>query len=211
MSEISIIFSFKLFQMEQNKIVDILEIYDNKKKSVLKLYINEKGFLTLDQNKKTIFETSIKIQENFCYFLCISFNNSMFNGKLNLFVDGDNKFNSKKISNLEFSKELSLALGKENYFGIIGEFLIINKALDDKKIDYLFYLKEDYANILKKINNNFIILPKRIKPKYKIYYHKLTEMNKSKEVFIELGYEIIFEINPNELLYAKSKYKYLFL
>ena len=209
LSEISIIFSFKLFQMEQNKIVDILEIYDNKKKSVLKLYINEKGFLTLDQNKKTIFETSIKIQENFCYFLCISFNNSMFNGKLNLFVDGDNKFNSKKISNLEFSKELSLALGKENYFGIIGEFLIINKALDDKKIDYLFYLKEDYANILKKINNNFIILPKRIKPKYKIYYHKLTEMNKSKEVFIELGYEIIFEINPNDLLYAKSKYKYI--
>ena len=102
LSEISIIFSFKLFQMEQNKIVDILEIYDNKKKSVLKLYINEKGFLTLDQNKKTIFETSIKIQENFCYFLCISFNNSMFNGKLNLFVDGDNKFNSKKISNIKF-------------------------------------------------------------------------------------------------------------
>ena len=54
----------------------------------------------------------------------------------------------------------------------MGEFLIINKAIDDKKIDYLFYLKEDYANILKKINNNFIILPKRIKPKYKIYYHK---------------------------------------
>ena len=209
LNEFSIIFSFKIFQSEQNKIVDILEIYNNKKKSILKLYLNEKGFLTLEQTEKVKIETSIKIKENFCYFLCISLNNYTFSSQLNLFVEGDNKFNSKKINNLDFSKEFSLALGKNNFFGIIGEFLIINKGLDNKKIEHLFNLKEDYANILKKINYNFKILSKRIKLKYKIYYHNLSELQKAKEIFKELEYEIIFEINPNDVLYSKSKNKYI--
>ena len=96
--EFSIIFSFKIFQSEQNKIVDILEIYNNKKKSILKLYLNEKGFLTLEQTEKAKIETSTKIQENFCYFFCISLNKLTFTSQLNLFVEGDNKSYSKKVN-----------------------------------------------------------------------------------------------------------------
>jgi len=208
-NEISLIFSFKIFQKEIDKLTDILEIYDTKKKSILKLYINKKGFLTLEQNENIKLETEEKIQENIYYFFCITFNNNTFNNQINLFVNGVEKLCYKKANNLDFSKEFSLVLGKNNFIGVIGELLMINKAIITKKIKHLFDLKEDYANILRKINYNFKMFPKRIILKYKINYNNSTKIQKSKEFFKKLDFEIIFDLNPNDVLYPNSKNKYM--
>ena len=93
MKEMSIIFSFKILQLEVNKIIDVLEIYDIKKKGILKLYIDKKGFLIIEQSESVKIETVTKIKENFCYFLCITI---MKNGDVNLFLDGENKIYYKK-------------------------------------------------------------------------------------------------------------------
>ena len=204
--EISIIFSFKIIKIEIDKIIDILEVFYNKKKSILKLYINEKGFLSLEQSENIKLETEIKIQENFCYFLCAT----IFKGsEVNFYMNGEDKIYYKKLNNFDLSKEFSLALGKNNFFGVMGELLIINKSISNKKINHLFTLKEDYANNLRKIYYDFKMFPKRIKLKYKIGYYNSDDMIKSIEVFKQLGFEIIFEIHPNDILYSKSKNKYL--
>ena len=62
---------------------------------------------------------------------------------------------------------------------------------------------------MRKFFYEFKIFPKRIKLKYKIDYNNSKEFLKSKKFFKELGYEIIFEFNPNDVLYNKSKNKYL--
>ena len=134
-SEISIIFSFKISKIETNKIIDILEILDIKKRSTLKLYLDEKGILTLTQSQNYKLDTKTTIKENVCYFLCISIINSVFKGtELYLFINSETNNYNTKINNLDFSKEFSLALGKSNYIGVIGEFLIINKALNKKNV-----------------------------------------------------------------------------
>ena len=204
--EISIIFSFKIFQLEVNKIIDILEIFDNKKKSILKLYIGEKGVLIFEQNENIKLETVTKIQEKYCYFLCITFLKS---SEINLFLDGEDKIYITKINNIDLSKEFSLALGKNNFFGVVGELVIINKAITKNKINNLFNLKEDYANNLRKINYDFKMFPKRIILKYKMDYSISSEIKKSKEVLKQLGFEIIFDIHPNDIFYSKTKTKYL--
>ena len=204
--EISIIFSFKIIQLEVNKNIDILEIYDIKKKGILKLYTDEKGFLILGQSESIKLETVTKIKDNFCYFLCITITK---NGEVNLFLDGEDKIYLKKMSNFDFSKDFSLALGKNNFFGIIGELLIINKAISNKKINHLFTLKEDYANNLRKIYYDFKMFPKKIKLKYKIGYYNSEELLNSLEAFKQLGFEIIFDIHPNDILYSNFKNIYL--
>ena len=208
-SEISIIFSFKIFQKEFDKIIDILEIYDYKKRSILKLYFNKKGFLSLEQTENNKVETSISIQEDYCYFLCLSYNNYTFNSKIYLNLNGDEKSYEKKINTLDFSKEFSLVLGKNNFFGVIGELLIINKSINTKKVNHLFELNEDYANILKKISYNFKMFPQRIKLKYKIDYNNSEKIQKSKEFFKQLKFDIIFEISSKDVLYSSSKIMYI--
>jgi len=206
-SELSIIFSFKIFKIEMNKIIDILEILDNKNKTFLKLYINEKGFLVLEQTENIKLEIETKIKGNLCYFLCISIINDIFNNELQVFINTEDKIYHKKVNNLFLSKEFCLSLGKYNYFGIIGDFLIINKAIHSKRIKHLFNLNEDYANYLRKICYNFKILPKKNKLKYKYDYNNTKIVEHSKKFFKQLGFEIIFDMNPNDIIYNESKYK----
>ena len=205
-NEMSIIFSFKLFFMEENKIIEILEIFDKKTKSNLYLYVNEKGFLTIKQTENKKLETTIKIKENVCYFLSMSLTNSFTKGtEINLLMNKEKKPYTLKINNIDFSKEFSLTLGKNNYFGIIGDFLIINKALaDKKKSSNLFKLREDYSIFLRKLNYKFQIL-RKTKMKYKDDYNKSEEFKTVKGYFEHLGFEIIFEINGSGLIYKSSE------
>ena len=210
LNEISIIFSFKISKLETNKMIDILEILDSKKRSIFKLFIDEKGILILNQSEFNQLDTNTVIQENACYFLCITILNSTFKGSdLNLFINSEKNNYNIKINNLDLSKEFSLALGKNNYVGVIGEFLIINKALNKKDVSNLFNLREYYAINLRKFFYEFKMLPKRIKLKYLDDYNKSKEYQKSKIFFKQLKYEIIFKINPNDILYNKSENNYL--
>ena len=200
-SEVSIIFSFIILYIEENKIIDIMEIFDSKMKNILKLYINQKGYLILEQTEDKKLETKIQIKDNVCYFLCISMNNSYFKSpEVNLYINTDINSYSGKINNIDFSKEFSLVLGKNNYFGIIGDLFIINKAIPEKKRKYLFNLREEYPTVLRKICYNFQILPRRIRLKYKNDFNKSQQFKEIKECLKELKYNIIFEINSNDAI-----------
>jgi hypothetical protein len=111
LNEISIIFSFKISKIETNKIIDILEILDCKKRSIFKLFIDENGILILSQSEFNKLDAQTIIKENACYFLCITILNSVFKGaELNLFINSDKNNYNTKINNLDLSKEFSLAL-----------------------------------------------------------------------------------------------------
>ena len=213
-SDISIIFSFKISKIEINKAIEIIELFDNNMKGMLKLYLDEKGFLSLENTEKDKIKTEIKISENICYFLCISIRKKVFNSKLKLFIDYYRKIKNKNdkmthnyskiINNFDLTKEFSLVLGKNNFNGVIGDFIIINKALKKKDNRNLFKLREDYGNILREVYNNVSILPSQGKPKYKIQFKKSKEFNSFIDFFKRLKFDIIFEFNIYDILYSKS-------
>ena len=216
-NEISIIFSFKIFSIETNKDIDIFKMTDQKMKAFVKLYINEKGFLALEQSEVKNLVTNLKIKENSCYFLCISITKTEkkpkgTNGKLFIYQNdtNTNELNNNQISfqlekiNDILSKNISLALGKNNFFGVIGDFLMINKELRSENIHHLFNLKEDYAKALKKIYYDFKILPIKLSPNYRGGYNETEIYEKAKTFFKKLKFEIIFDLSADEIYNIKS-------
>ena len=211
-SEVSIIFSIQIFQIEKNKDIQIFEFLDKRMKSIFKLGINEKGLLVLDNSDNKILETEIKIKENNCHFLCITIKkNVMKIFEMNFFFENsfndsnNNKepFFSTKISNFDLSKEMFLYLGKNNFEGLIGDFLIINKKLKRKNIKDLFYLNGDYGLILRQIYYKLQHVSKINVPKYKMSNNKSDKFREAKEFFEQLNFEIIFEIRKCDILYSK--------
>ena len=71
---------------------------------------------------------------------------------------------------------MTLELGKNNFEGIFGEILIINKKINEEKINHLYNLKENYADFLCSFN----------------YRHDLTLKNKK---YSKLNEEITFLYN----------------
>jgi hypothetical protein len=179
-NEISIIFSFRIFGIENDKDIEVMELFDNNnnKTITLKLFINENGFLTIDNGEKEKLKTEIKINENSFYLICISINKT--DSKMNLFVNkilglnnknenvsgNDIKYSIKisdKLNISNSSKEFSITVGKTNFIGIIGEFFFINKGIKDNNIENIFAMKEKYANIIKEIYYQIIIPPEHDK------------------------------------------------
>ena len=217
--EISIIFSFKILRGEINKVIEILEFFDQNFKSVLKLYINEKECLILElpENKKKL-ETNKKIKKNVCYLLCISINKNKKKSKIKtigLFINSKNinennnhnepsYFILEKINSLNLSQNLSLVLGKNNFFGIIGDFLVINKELTKDNCKNLFNLSENYAKALRKIYYKLEQLPFLLRQKYKAGYNRSKEYKESFEFFQKLEFKLIFDMSANEIYNIKS-------
>jgi len=217
-NETSIIFSFKIFKLETNKDIDIFELFDQNMQSLIKLYINEKGFLKLGQSENKNLDTKIKIKENFCYFLCISISKNIKKYKganANLFIYQKNtndkelkknhsSFQLEKINGLNLFSDISLALGKNNFFGVIGDFLMINKELTSEKCEQLFNLKEDYAKALRKIYYKFKVLPIKSRQNYRGGYNETNIYEKAKECFKKIKFKIVFDISGNEIYNIKS-------
>ena len=213
-NEISIIFSFQIFHFEKNKNIELIEFLDKRMKSIFKLGVNEKRFLVLVNNDNKILETEIKIKENTCHFLSINIEknlmkifemNFLFENSINGSNNNKDPFFSNKFSNFDLSKEMFLYLGKNNFEGLIGDFIIINKKLKRKNVKDLFYLKEDYGYILRQIYYKLQNVSKINVPKYKTSNNKSDKFKESKEFFEQLNFEIIFEIRRCDILYSKPK------
>ena len=219
-SDFSIIFSFKIDQIQQEgEYIKILNIYQKPEKSVLNLSIDENNYLNIIYNGDKKWKTYIKIQEKKFYLVCISpFKKIIGNSKLCLYINEsvdenivsdkinqgfeiqgtDSCFYYKNKISLDMPKEALLELGKDNFVGVIGEFLIINKNLNKSNIHHLFNLKEKYSKILSQIYNNYEDLfkydsPNFIKSKFGI--NKLSDNEKkSIDFFKQLDFNIILEI-----------------
>ena len=59
------------------------------------------------------------------------------------------------------------------------------------------------------ISYNFKMFPQRVKLKYKIDYNNSEKIQKSKEFFKQLKFDIIFEISSKDVLYSSSKIMYI--
>ena len=233
-NEFSIIFSFKIEQIQRDITdINILNIYQKQDVPILNLSVDENNYLYILYNGDKKWNTFIKIKENKFYLVCIYPRKNLLslNSKLCLFINEsinekiikneqikcieiqgtDSCFYYKKKINLDSSKEISLELGKNNFIGVIGEFLIINKYLKKTNIQHLFNLKENYAKVLSQIFNNYEKLYKYDSPNFiksKFGINKLSDKEKrSIEFFKQLGFNIILEIMTYKInRFNKMKY-----
>ena len=54
----------------------------------------------------------------------------------------------KKINRPHFLDDMIIQLGKENFYGVLGEVVLINKDLDEESVKLLFNSKEYYGNLI---------------------------------------------------------------
>ena len=101
----------------------------------------------------------------------------------------------KKYNGLDLSKEMNLELGKNNFIGIIGEFLIINKNLKRKNIHHLFNLKGNYSKVFSQIYNKYETL------------FPFDSFNKNKSKF---GINKSNDSEKNTIFFFKSEYGFYF-
>ena len=163
----SLIFSFKLTKIENNKENIILfNLENNDHKNIMKIIINKNDhILKIFDGKNNEWNTGIIIESNKDYLICLSQEYKSFVKEIkeiNLFInDKANLFNfytSKTIGYPDFDQNLTLDLGKSNFEGIFGELIIINKLIKKENINHLFNLKENYADIICSINYNNSLL-----------------------------------------------------
>ena len=164
--ELSIIFSFKLINEDENDI-NIFSFTSCSKYSnnVLSFFLlknknkDDNYYIKITSDKSEWIINDINIYKNNDYIICITRENiSNKNIELNLYINSDNK--NGVISYKKFVKsfpnksidEVKLKLGENNFEGIIGDFFIINKKLIEEDIPYLFNLNSYYSIIAENID-----------------------------------------------------------
>ena len=236
-NEFSIIFSFKITNYPKDKdIISILNLYNKTNKSFLHVFIDKNNYLNISYSPDKVWNTFIKIKENTFYLICISYSKVLLlvNSKLGLFInesinediikdenlkgikieDTDSCYYYKKKfnNNIDLSKEFFLELGKNNFIGIIGEFLIINKNFTKDNIHHLFNLKENYSKVLSQIYHNYGILNTYDSINWKKDKFGINKLSINEERSInffkqQFGYEIKLEIMTYKInRFTKSKY-----
>ena len=200
----SLIFSFKLTKIENNNeniILFSLVCLENKEeKNILKFIINKDNHtLKISEGKNNEWNTGIIIESNKDYLICLSQDHKTFGKEINLFInnknindnnleDKENLYNcytNKTIGYPDFDQNLTLELGKNNFEGIFGELIIINKLLKKDNIKHLYNLKENYADIICSINyNNDLIVKNK----------KFMKNNEDLVFFNNLKYNCVLKI-----------------
>ena len=208
--EFSLIFSFKISKIINEDEIILFNLLHNDNNSIISVLINKERKLVIKSNKDT-WNTNLLIDKDKCYMLCITRNKKNKEVILFINIDGNNskngknqrgkklffteccfKYNSKKMNFPRFLENMNIQLGNENFYGILGEILLINKELvdnDKNLIDHLFNTKEFYANLICKrnLNDNLINNISLFSKNYKY----------SIDVFKKIEYEILLFISPN--------------
>ena len=178
---------------------------------ILRFIVNkDKSVTIIHGNKKWNIE-KIKIKENKDYLICLTQSYSSFQStKLFFFInnrDNDNKDMNSIINNRSDSKtkenvikydtfsskssypyfdsEMILELGKKNFNGIFGDFIIINKKLNENNISNLFNLN-GYYFLLDNVNDQYDLINK--------LDNSYSEKNANLKVFKDLNYKCILKI-----------------
>ena len=156
-SSFSLIFSFKLTKIENNKKDSIiLNIVNNENKIILQILLTQpKNILKIIGHKAVEWNTNFKIDLNKEYFICLPQEKKTVGKKMHLYISKKNDFEHLFSTSMEipdFDQPFLLKLGESNFEGIIGDLVLINKKIRSKDIVHLFNLKEDYADIITSIN-----------------------------------------------------------
>ena len=214
-NQFSLIFSFKAYEIQKKKDITILKFFiiTQGKKNIFDILINKEQNLVININKDSLWNSNIIIKSNKFYLICIVFEKS--NKNLNIYINEEKtsnndiikeklsscnfcyKYTSSKIQFPNFCEKMNAQIGDDNFFGIIGEILLINKNIDTNSIEHLFNSNEYYANL---INKNKI--------KYNLVFNKILFTTKCKDAidhFKKLKYDCLLRIMPKSL-YPKNKF-----
>ena len=216
-SQFSLVFSFKIKEIKKEEEILIFKFFHSSykgKDNIISIIINKDKNLVLLINKECIWDTNIIIEPNKFYLVCFICDKSNKNMALyinnekistqNIFkeklVKTDNcyKYLIKKNQYPNFTEDINILIGDDYFYGIMGEILLINIALEKQSIEHLFNSKDYYSNLLyrNKIKLNLII-------------NKTISSQKcinAIEHFSKLNYKCLLRIMPKSL-YPKDKFK----
>jgi len=204
--EFSLTLSFKITKMKKGEEITIFNLIKKEKTNIIKILINKQHNLVIANNEDE-WNSKIIINENKFYLLCIMSNSKSKNmflfintdlvsspdakGAKTFFADCCYKY-SKKISYPKYNDNMDIILGNKNFYGILGDIILINKELKDNIIENLFDSNEYYGNLLYRnnicdinnslIQNNFLFS---------------ENCKNSIDYFRKLKYDVIFRINSN--------------
>ena len=212
-NDFSLIFSFKINEYKNEEEIILFNITHFGNNSIIRIIINNDKNLIIAFNKKSILTTNIIIEQEISYWLCITYNHS--NEQVTLYINtektskkdtiGQNIFINKSCYKYTFKKKLQkpnfkdnmiIQLGKKDFYGILGEILLINIKLEENSVEHLVNSKDYYGNLIyvKKFNNNLI------NKKVKITKNCKNAINH----FKALNYTCLLRINPY-LFYSNNK------
>ena len=161
LNDFSLIFSFRLTKIENDNediILFNLENYEQHKIVLRLIYNNKNHHLKVIDYKQTEFKIDSEININTDYLICFSSESKAF-GKKNIIRLNEKIYEDKSLSLSNFDQNMTLDLGKKNFEGIFGEVIIIDKYIKKERINHLYNLGENYADIISSINfdNSFTL------------------------------------------------------
>ena len=170
----------------------IFNLSNNNGNIILKFIINKDKSVNIIHGNKEWKIKELKISENKDYLVCITQSYSSFKStKLFFFINNiNNDFKEKNLANKNviinvnsiktkkdfikyksfeiqspypyFDSEMILELGKSNFNGIIGDFIIINKKINEADIFNLFNLNGYYSYFVENTNDKYNLISKFI-------------------------------------------------
>ena len=166
----TLIFSFRLTTISNNsEDTVIFNLINNSIKSILKITLEQNSKMLKVIGKKNVeWNTGVAIDLNKDYLVCITQEKKKLieKKKLSLYI---NNIETKKendpnksshihlTSNLfdfiDFEQSVTLELGKNNFEGIFGDVILINKKIKSNEIFHVYNLKENYSDVICSINN----------------------------------------------------------
>ena len=207
-TEFSLIFSFKINEIRNNEDIIIFNLTQIGKNSSIRIIIDNKQNLNIVFNKDNKCNTNIVIEKGKDYLVCLVYDKT--NKTTNLYINTDKtskkdinperhfltlycfKYSFKKLKFPIFSEKMDMQLGKKNFYGILGDILLINSELEDNQIAHIFNCNEYYSDLIysKNINNSLI--------KNKIKYSRGCTYGKHN--YKNIKYEFIFRITRNSFI-----------
>ena len=168
----TLIFSFRLTKISNNtEDTLLLDLINNSKKSILKISLDQSSKILKVIGKKNVeWNTNVAIDLNKDYLVCITQEKKMLieKKKLSLYINNIETKNEKDpnksshehlTSNLfdfiDFEQSVTLELGKNNFEGVFGDVILINKKIKSNEIFHVYNLKENYSEVICSINNRY--------------------------------------------------------
>jgi len=168
----TLIFSFRLTKISNNtEDTLLLDLINNSKKSILKISLDQSSKILKVIGKKNVeWSTNVAIDLNKDYLVCITQEKKMLieKKKLSLYINNIETKNEKDpnksshehlTSNLfdfiDFEQSVTLELGKNNFEGVFGDVILINKKIKSNEIFHVYNLKENYSEVICSINNRY--------------------------------------------------------
>ena len=206
--EFSFIFSFKINEIRNNEDIIIFNLTQIRKNSSIRIIIDNNQNLIIVFNKDSKWNTNIVIDKGKDYLVCLVYDKT--NKITNIYINTDKtsktdinpekhflslycfKYSFKKLKFPIFSEKMDMQLGKKNFYGVLGDILLINSELEDNDIAQIFNSNDYYSDLIysKNINNSLI--------KDKIKYSRGCTYGINN--YKNLKYEFIFRITRNSFI-----------